>query len=152
MILENYRMPQVLEPGCFVSLLIWAGRPVFIKPSTLCILLIWIDLELSIGYSDHMTKEQLIEIIEKLLKTDTELDFLSKLSRSELKTLVAAVRNRVENYGESWHRLIMLYACNSCFKPRWKSFLITEQIFNYNRLHPTTTDCICKKYPNLIIS
>jgi len=45
-----------------------------------------------------MTKEQLTDIIKKLLETDAGLDFLSKLSKSELETLVAAVRNRVENF------------------------------------------------------
>jgi hypothetical protein len=48
-----------------------------------------------------MTKEQLIEIIKKLLETDSDLDFLSKLSKSELETLVSTVRDRVENFGES---------------------------------------------------
>jgi len=48
-----------------------------------------------------MTKEQLVEIAKKLLQTDSNLDFLSKLSKSELETLVAAVRNRVENFDES---------------------------------------------------
>ncbi len=48
-----------------------------------------------------MTKEQLIEIAKKLLETDANLDFLSKLSNSELENLVAAIRNRVENFGES---------------------------------------------------
>ncbi len=46
-----------------------------------------------------MTKEQLIEIIKKLLETDADLNFLSKLSNSELETLVATVRNRVEKFG-----------------------------------------------------
>ena len=54
-----------------------------------------------------MTKEQLIEIVKKLLQTDTDLDFLFKLSKSELETLVAAVRNRVESFGESWPRLVL---------------------------------------------
>lgn len=49
----------------------------------------------------QMTKEQLIEIAKKLLETDANLDFLSKLSNSELENLVAAIRNRVENFGES---------------------------------------------------
>jgi len=44
-----------------------------------------------------MTKEQLIEITKKLLETDSELDFLSKLSNSELETLVAAMRARIEH-------------------------------------------------------
>ena len=47
-----------------------------------------------------MTEEQLIKIIKKLLETDSDLDFLAKLSIFELETLVAAVRNRVENFGE----------------------------------------------------
>ncbi len=48
-----------------------------------------------------MTEKQLIKIIKKLLGTDSDLDFLAKLSNSELETLVAAGRNRVENFGES---------------------------------------------------
>ena len=48
-----------------------------------------------------MNKEQLIEIIEKLLETESDLDFLSKMTNSELETLVAVVRDRVENFGES---------------------------------------------------
>jgi len=35
-----------------------------------------------------MIKEQLIEIIKKLLETDADLGFLAKLSKSELETLV----------------------------------------------------------------
>jgi len=46
-----------------------------------------------------MTKEQLIAIIEKLLETDADLDFLSKLSNSEIETLVAVMRDRIENPG-----------------------------------------------------
>jgi len=48
-----------------------------------------------------MTKEQLVDIIKKLLETDADLDFLSKLSKSELETLVSAVRDRVEDFSES---------------------------------------------------
>ncbi len=48
-----------------------------------------------------MIKEQLIDIIKKLLETDADLDFLSNLSKSELVTLVSAVRNKVENFGGS---------------------------------------------------
>ncbi len=46
-----------------------------------------------------MTKNKLIEIANKLLETDSDLDFLTKLSQSELENLVAAVRNRVEKFG-----------------------------------------------------
>ncbi len=52
------------------------------------------------GYSDNMTEGQLIDIIKKLLDTDADLGFLSKLSKSELETLVSAVRNKVENFGK----------------------------------------------------
>ncbi len=48
-----------------------------------------------------MIKVQLLDIIKKLLETDSDLDFLSRLSESELETLVAAVRNRMENFGGS---------------------------------------------------
>ena len=46
-----------------------------------------------------MANEQLIDIMKKLLQTDSNLDFLSKLSKSEFETLVAAVRDRVEKFG-----------------------------------------------------
>jgi hypothetical protein len=46
-----------------------------------------------------MTKERLVEIVKRLLGTDVDLDFLTKLSKSELETLVSAVRNKVENFG-----------------------------------------------------
>ena len=42
-----------------------------------------------------------IPYAEVELETDTELNFLSKLSKSELETLVVPIRNRVENFGES---------------------------------------------------
>ena len=58
---------------------------------------IWIDVILELDYSEQMTKEQLIEIIKKLLETDSDLDFLSKLSTFELETLVAVTRDRIEN-------------------------------------------------------
>jgi len=48
-----------------------------------------------------MTSEQLVEIVKKLLETDSDLDFLSKLYQSELETLVAALRNRVEKFEKS---------------------------------------------------
>ena len=56
---------------------------------------------MEVGYSEHMTQKQLIGIVKKLLETDADLDFLSKLSKSELETLVSAVRSRVENFEES---------------------------------------------------
>ena len=48
-----------------------------------------------------MPNEQLIDIMKKLLQTDADLDFLTKLSKSELETHVAAVRNKVEKFGKS---------------------------------------------------
>jgi hypothetical protein len=39
-----------------------------------------------------MTKEELIEILKKVLKTDVNLDFLLRLNEEELETLVICVR------------------------------------------------------------
>ncbi len=46
-----------------------------------------------------MTKEKLLEIIQRVLNTDTDLSFLLKLNVSELETLVACIRNQLENHG-----------------------------------------------------
>ena len=46
-----------------------------------------------------MEKTKLIEIIKKLLYADTDLSFLEKLKNSELETLVACIRDRVDNLG-----------------------------------------------------
>ena len=43
-----------------------------------------------------MAKQKLIEILKKLLATDTDLDFLLRLKEEELETLVACVRDRVD--------------------------------------------------------
>ena len=47
-----------------------------------------------------MTKEKLIEIVQGILNTDVDLNFLLQLKKSELETLVACIRNRVEEVGE----------------------------------------------------
>lgn len=41
-----------------------------------------------------MTREELIDIIKKLLKTDRDLGFLLKLDEEEIKTMVACIRER----------------------------------------------------------
>ena len=56
-------------------------------------------LKLKVGCSYFMTIERLIDIVTKLLETDSNLDFLSQLSKSEFETLVAVVRDRVEKFG-----------------------------------------------------
>jgi len=44
-----------------------------------------------------MTKEELIEIIQRILKVDdVELGFLVKLSKSELETLASSIRYRID--------------------------------------------------------
>lgn len=47
-----------------------------------------------------MTKEKLVEKIEKLLKTDIKLKFLMELKKEEIETLVACIRDRVDQVGE----------------------------------------------------
>ncbi|MFC1858566.1 hypothetical protein ACFL9U_11170 [Thermodesulfobacteriota bacterium] len=47
-----------------------------------------------------MEKTKLIDIIKKLLDVDADLGFLEKLKKSELETLVAYVRDKVDNLGK----------------------------------------------------
>jgi len=47
-----------------------------------------------------MAKEKLIEIILKLLDTDLDLDFLSQIDTGDLETLVACIRERVDQVSE----------------------------------------------------
>jgi hypothetical protein len=42
-----------------------------------------------------MTKEKLIETIQRILKTDIDLGFLLQLNKTELETLLACIRNEV---------------------------------------------------------
>jgi hypothetical protein len=44
-----------------------------------------------------MTKEKLIEIIQGVLQSDCDLGFLLQLEESELETLAACIRDRIEN-------------------------------------------------------
>ena len=59
-----------------------------------------IDVRTSLEYLTVMTKEKLIEIVQGILNTDVDLSFLLQLKKSELETLVACIRNRVERVGE----------------------------------------------------
>ena len=42
-----------------------------------------------------MTKDELVEKIKELLKTDIDLNFLLRLKKDEIETLVACIRDRV---------------------------------------------------------
>lgn len=44
-----------------------------------------------------MTKHQLIEAVTKILATDHDMSFLGKLTETELETLVATIRGRVDD-------------------------------------------------------
>jgi hypothetical protein len=48
-----------------------------------------------------MKKDKLLEIIMNLLQTDADLEFLMDLKKEELETLVACIRNRVDNIDKS---------------------------------------------------
>ncbi len=47
-----------------------------------------------------MTKEELIKKIGEILKTDLDLNFLAILKEEELETLIACIRDRVDQAGE----------------------------------------------------
>jgi len=44
-----------------------------------------------------MKKEDLITVLQRLLDTDADLEFLMKLDMAELKMLIATIRDRIEN-------------------------------------------------------
>lgn len=43
-----------------------------------------------------MTKEEMITVLQRLLNTDVDLEFLMKLDTDELEILIASIRDRVE--------------------------------------------------------
>jgi len=43
-----------------------------------------------------VSKEELIKILQKILKTETNLDFLLDLKKEDLERLVAIIRGRFE--------------------------------------------------------
>jgi hypothetical protein len=47
-----------------------------------------------------ITKEKLVEILRGLLETDADLGFLMGLKKTEIETLVACIRNRIEEVGK----------------------------------------------------
>ena len=47
-----------------------------------------------------MSREKLVEIIKGLLETDANLNFLVKLDEDELESLIANIRDRVEQAGK----------------------------------------------------
>jgi len=44
-----------------------------------------------------MTKEEMITVLQRVLKTDADLEFLIKLEAKELEILILSVRDRVES-------------------------------------------------------
>jgi hypothetical protein len=46
----------------------------------------------------NMPKEELVEKIRELLKTDNNLNFLLELKKEDLESLVACIRDRVDQY------------------------------------------------------
>jgi len=47
-----------------------------------------------------MTKEELVQKIQELLNTDYDLNFLLELQKKEIETLIACIRDRVEQIGK----------------------------------------------------
>jgi hypothetical protein len=47
-----------------------------------------------------VTKEKLVDMIRELLRTDFDLSFLLKLRKAEIETLVASIRDGVDNRGK----------------------------------------------------
>jgi hypothetical protein len=47
-----------------------------------------------------LTKDRLLQIIAGLLQTNADLAFLLKMDQTELETLVACIRDRVDRVGK----------------------------------------------------
>jgi hypothetical protein len=45
-----------------------------------------------------MTKEDLMAILKKLLRTERSLDFLNRLDEENVRTLIVCIRDRLEKY------------------------------------------------------
>lgn len=43
-----------------------------------------------------MTKEDLVDLLRKIINTEADLDFLSDLGQRELETLIACISDRIE--------------------------------------------------------
>ncbi len=41
-------------------------------------------------------KDDLIDLLKKILRTNAELDFLSELEQKDLETLIAVIRDRID--------------------------------------------------------
>ena len=59
-----------------------------------------IDFRMALYYSKIMTKEKLIGIIQGILGAEGDLSFLLQLKKSELETLVACIRARIDQSGK----------------------------------------------------
>jgi hypothetical protein len=46
---------------------------------------------------EYMNEEKLVRIIQELLRTDQDLDFLTELKREQLERLVACIRDRIDH-------------------------------------------------------
>ncbi len=46
--------------------------------------------------NENISKEKLLEIVRKLLRSDLDLTFLMKLEQREMEQLVAAIRERID--------------------------------------------------------
>jgi hypothetical protein len=54
------------------------------------------SVPLEIGLEDHMTKEDLMAILKKLLRTERSLEFLNRLDEENVRTLIVCIRDRLE--------------------------------------------------------
>jgi hypothetical protein len=50
----------------------------------------------SICLEEKMTKEDLLTILKKLLRTERSLDFLQALNEEDVRTLIVCIRDRLD--------------------------------------------------------
>jgi DNA-binding Lrp family transcriptional regulator len=87
-------------PRFFLILLLPASRGSFFrKVLTQRLLLDYVSIAMEMKQGD-MNKEKLVKIIQELLKTGDELDFLMELRREDLEKLCASIRDGMYQSGE----------------------------------------------------
>ena len=61
----------------------------------------WDSIDKRVYLGARVTKEQIVEKIKEILRTDLDLDFLLGLKKKELETLISCIRDRVDHLNQN---------------------------------------------------
>ena len=92
-ILKHNILRSFLKNG-IIAMAPHSGNPIL----PLCHLKIFDD-GIVLRYENFMSKEKLVDILKGILLTDADLSFLLQLKVQEIETLIACIRERVDQTG-----------------------------------------------------